>query len=139
MSAINNMKGHIIKDGKIIYQEQIESGLYLIVILMYEPFHAAHRNSSQLICEAFISNGNKHVWGNGVISMEDAIIIEESDNGKFSQLREVKTKEGHKVWQQDYQYDEFEREKDGKKVIVKTRKLQWLVEIPKLALLKYCN
>jgi len=146
MSAINNLKGHIIKDGKVVYSEQIENGLHFSVVLMYEPFYdgknaANHQNSSQLMCEATMTTGNKHTWGNGVMSLDEASIIEKADdNGKFKLLREeLKTKDGFKVWQKDYQYNEYEEEKDGKKVKVKTRRVSWLVEVPKLDLLRYCK
>lgn len=57
MSAINNLKGHIIKDGKVVYLEQIENSLHFAVVLMYESFYdgkntANYQNSSQLMCEA---------------------------------------------------------------------------------------
>ncbi len=145
MSTINCLKGHIIKDGKIVYSEQIDKGLHFAVVLMYEPFYDGknktnHQNSSQLICESIITTGNKHTYGNGVIGLDEAIIIEQSDdNGKFKPLREdLKTISGHRVWQQDYCYNEYEEEKNGKKFKVKTRQVIWLVEVPKNELLKYC-
>lgn len=146
MSAINNLKGHIIKDGKVVYSEQIENGLHFAVVLMYEPFYngkntANHQNSSQLMCEAVMTTGNKHTWGNGVMSLDNASVIEKIEvNEKWKPLREeLKTKDGFKVWQKDYQYNEYEEEKDGKKVKVKTRRIIWLVEVPKLDLLRYCK
>lgn len=143
MSAINNLKGHIVKDGKVVYSEQIENGLHFSVVLMYKPFYDGknHQNSSELMCEAIMTTGNKHTWGNGVISLDEASIIEKADdNGKFKQLREeLKTKDGFRVWQKDYSHSEHEEEKDGKKVKVKTRRVGWLVEVPKLDLLRFCK
>jgi hypothetical protein len=146
MSEINNLKGHIIKDGKVVYSEQIENGLHFAIVLMYEPFYsgkntANHQNSSQLMCEATMTNGNKHTWGNGVMSLDEASMTEiADDNGKFKPLRdELKTKDGFRVWQKDYSYNEYEEEREGKKVKVKTRRVSWLVEVPKQNLLRYCK
>lgn len=146
MSAINNLKGHIVKDGKVVYSEQIENGLHFAVVLMYEPFYdgknsSNHQNSSQLMCEAIMTTGNKHTWGNGVMSLDEASVIEKIEaTEKWKPLRdELKTKDGFRVWQKDYQYNEYEEQKDGKKVKVKTRRVSWLVEVPKLDLLRYCK
>lgn len=146
MSAINNLKGHIVKDGKVVYSEQIENGLHFAVVLMYEPFYdgkntANHQNSSQLMCVATMTTGNKHTWGNGVMSLDEASVFEEVEaTEKFKPLREeLKTKDGFRVCQKDYQYNEYEKEKEGKKVKVKTRRVIWLVEVPKLDLLRYCK
>ena len=146
MSAINNLKGHIVKDGKVVYSEQIENGLHFAVVLMYEPSYdgkntANHQNSSQLICEATMTTGNKHTCGNGVMSFDEASVIEKIEvTEKWKPLREeLKTKDGFRVWQKDYQYNEYEEKRDGKKVKVKTRRLSWLVEVPKLDLLRYCK
>lgn len=134
MTAINNLKGHIIKDGKVVYSEQLENNLHFAVVLMYEPFYDGknndnHQNSSQLICQAVITTGKKHTWGNGVTSIEEAVERQRQDNnGKWPTLqKDLKTKDGHRVWQKDYQYHE------------KTRMVIWLVEVPKLDLLKYCK
>lgn len=146
MSAINNLKGHIVKDGKVVYSEQIENGLHFAVVLMYEPFYEGkntshHQNSSQLMCEALITTGNKHTFGNGVGSLEEACVVEKADDaGRFKSLREdIKTKDGFRVWQKDYAYNEHEEEKGGGKTKVKTRSVIWLVEVPKLELLRYCK
>jgi hypothetical protein len=145
MSAINSLKGCIIKDGKVVYSEQIEDSLYFAIILMYSPFYDGknsnnHQNSSQLMCEAVITTGNKHTWGNGAVSLNTASEIEKADeNGKFKPLRELETTEGFRVWQKDYQYKEYEVEKDNKKIKIKTRRVIWLVEVPKINLLQYCK
>lgn len=143
MSAINNLKGHIVKDGKIVYSEQIENNLHFAVVLKYEPFYDSnhHQNSSKLCCEAVITNGNKHTYGNGVISLDEASEIQTvKGTEKFNPLREeLKTQDGFRVWQKDYQYHEDEQEIDGKKMKIKTRKLIWLVEVPKIDLLRYCK
>lgn len=122
MSAINNLNGRIVRDGKVVYSEQVENGLYFAVILMYEPFYEGkntdnYQNSSQLTCKAIMTNGNRHTWGNGVVSLDDASVFEKSDsNGKFKPLREeLRTKDGFRVWQKDYQHNEYEEELDGKK------------------------
>jgi len=146
MSAINNLKGHIIKDGKVVYSEQVDTGLHFAVVLMYEPFYggsnqANHQNSSQLTCDAIMTTGNKHTWGNGVMSLDDARVIQKADNnGNFEPLKkELKTIDGFRVWQKDYAYNELEYEEKGKKIKVKTRSVIWLVEVPKMDLLRYCK
>lgn len=143
---MNNLKGHIVKDGKVVYSEPLENGLHFAVILMYEPFYdgknsANHQNSSQLICESMITTGAKHNWSNGVVSLEAASEIERIyDNQNWKPLRQdIKTKDGFRVWQKDHQYNEYDEEKNGKKIKVKQRCLIWLVEVPKLDLLKYCK
>lgn len=126
MSAINNLKGHIVKDGKVVYSEEIENGLIFAVVIMYEPYSKS--SSSQLICEAIMTNGNKHTWSNGVISLDDAFVVEKSIDGKFTELRkELKSRDGFRIWQSE----EFN---NGD-----TRKLSWKIEVPKNDLLKYCG
>lgn len=135
MSAINNLKGHLVKDGKVIYSEQIESGLWFNVVLMYEPFYSNDKtcSSSKILCEAVMSTGNKHTWGNGVTSLDDAAIIEYADeNGKFKPLREsLKTKDGYRIWQKDVQQSDHQE--------LKSRRVIWLVDVPKIDLIRYCK
>ncbi len=88
-----------------------------------------------------MTTNNKYVYGNGVIGLDEASIFEKADdNGKFKPLRdEFKTKDGFRVFQKDYQYNEKEEEKEGKKTKIKTRRVTWLVEVPKNDLLRYCK
>ena len=146
MAAINNLKGHIVKDGKVIYSEQLENGLHFVVILMYEPFYEGknannYQMSSRLICEALITTGNKHTYSNGTISLEEASTLEKiKENEKWKSLcTDLSTKDGFRVYQKDYQYNDYEKEEEGKKIKLKTRRVTWLVEVPKLELLRICG
>jgi len=151
MAAINNLKGTPVKDGKVVYSEQLETSLHFAVILMYEPFYegkniANHQHSTQLYCEALITTGSKHTWGNGINSLDEADWFEKvKSTDQFKPLREeLKTIDGFKVWQIAYKFDEHEeKEKDenGKEIKVKykTRRVKWLVEVPKMSMLKLCG
>lgn len=151
MAAINNLKGTPVKDGKVIYSEQLETSLHFAVILMYEPFYegkntANHQHSTQLFCEAVMTTGAKHTWGNSIVSLEEADWFEKvKATEQFKPLREeLKTNDGFKVWQVAYYFGEHEeKEKDEKgndvKVKYKTRRVKWLVEVPKIAMLKFCG
>jgi hypothetical protein len=142
MSAINNLKGHIVKDGTIVYSEQIENSLHFAVVLMYEPFYDKEycKNSSRISCEAIMTTGGKHTYSNNVQSLDDAIIFQKIKvNESWEPLKELTTKDGFKVWQKDSQYQDCEELENGKKVKFKKRVLTWLVEVPKLNLLSYCK
>lgn len=144
MAALNNLKGHIVKEGKIVYSEKLEDDLYFTVIMKYEPFfdEIHHKNSSQLVCEACVTTGNIKSYSNGVKALEPATVVEKIRvDEKFKQLRkEFKTKDGFRVWQKDYMYDDYEEElESGEKIKVKARKVIWIVEVPKLSLLKFCQ
>jgi len=136
-----SLKGHIAKDGGDVYTERLDNGLLFIITCTYAPYYAGsnsanHQSSSQLICEAIITNGIRHTWGNGIISHIAAVETEIADEkGNFKPLApELKTKEGFRVWQKDYQYSSYEEK--GK--TIKTRNLIWLVEVPKKELLNFC-
>lgn len=138
MTALNSLNGCAIKDGSVIYSEQLAPNLYFTIILRYEPFYdgrnsANHQNSSFLQCEAIISNGVKHTYSNGIIGIEEAVEIQCTVNkGEWPELLpDLKTKDGFRVWQKDYHYHEVPSDLYKRKVI-------WLVEVPKLSLLKYC-
>lgn len=140
MSSTNNLKGTVIKDGRIVYYEKLEKGLYFYVTLKYEPFYDGkntqyHQDSSQIMIEATISNGERFNYSNGVTCISEAKYTEISDEkGKFKDLEELTTKDGFRVWQQDYNFGEtYVLDKPRK-----TRTVMWLVEVPKEDLLKYC-
>lgn len=141
MSAINNLKGHIVKDGKVIYYEKLQNDLNFCVILKYEPFYDGknsnyHQNSSQLTVETLISTGERQTYSNGVSGITEAKFIETADEkGKFEPLQELTTKDGFRVWAQEYNFGEITIEGKTRK----TRVVIWLVEVPKLELLKFCK
>jgi len=169
MAAINNLKGTPVKDGKVVYSEQLETSLHFAVILMYEPFYegkntANHQHSTQLYCEAVITTGSKHTWGNGIHSLDEADWFEKvRDNEKFKPLKsDLKTKDGFRVWQVEYSFgdfeitkEQFEKSKNSNydflseidkndlqkqgKIKFKTRRVKWLVEVPKMSMLKFCG
>lgn len=142
MSTINNLKGHLVTDGTIVYSEQIEKGLHFAVVLMYEAFYDKEycKNSSRIACEAIMTNGTKYTYSNKIQSIEDAVVFQKiRANENWGPLRELTTKDGFKVWQKDSQYQDCEELENGKKVKFKKRVLTWLVEVPKLNLLNYCK
>jgi len=136
MSAINNLKGHIVKDSKVLHYERLENNLYFAVVLMYEPIYdgGGFKNSSNLSCLAIMTTGNKTNYGNGVVALDDAVYIENEINGCFSDLRQTTTKDGYVVSQKAYNYTEINI--DDKKI--RRRMVKWVVEVPKNDLIKYC-
>lgn len=74
MSAINNLKGTVVKDGKIVYSEKLKDKLFFLVIMMYEPIYEGSngkywQHSSQIHVQSVISTGERVEYKNGVISM----------------------------------------------------------------------
>lgn len=122
MTALNNLKGHIVKDGKVIYEEVLDNGLLFIIIEIYEPSYTKenYANSSNLWLEAVITDGNKHTWSNGIISLNDIEEQESRDgNGNFRTLNQLKTKDGFKVWEHEHAITSI------------SRRIKWIIEVPK--------
>lgn len=148
MSALNNLQGTIVKDGKVVYLEKIEGSLFFAVVLFYSSFYSGanknnYQSSSKLECDALMINGNgteKYTYSNGVIGLSEATIIEQVEiSDIFEPIRhDLKTKDGFRIWQKDYQYNEFETHKNDLKVKMKSRRVTWLIEVPKIDLLRYC-
>jgi hypothetical protein len=143
MAGINNFQGRVIKDGSIVYSEKLQNGLYFILVLTYEPYYDGvnilnFQSSSQLHCVALISDCSKHHWSNGVISVDDYIIIEKvyGDDSFGIIASDFKTKDGFNVSQSDFCYQDYFEEKKGVRVRVRTRKLIWIVEVPKLQMIE---
>lgn len=137
MSSINNFKGHIVGDGKVVYSEKLTENIFFIVSLKYEPkFSNGYCNeSSALTCEAFISNGSKHQYGNGTISFEDSKYVEEIElTAMFKELNCLYTKAGYKCEEKPHTIENFEY--NGVKM--KRRTVKWTVIVPKEELLKFC-
>jgi hypothetical protein len=141
MAVINNIKGLVIKDGKVVYSEKLENGLYFCVILMYNLSDIRNNlvRSSELDCTCIISNGEKINYSNGVIGLNQALEIEHIVNGEFKDLGVIYTKDKYKVYQVDYDY----RDKEHRQVLknsnsVEYRSVGWIVEIPKKDLLNIC-
>lgn len=144
MSLINNLIDNTVENGKVVYSEEIEKGLHFVILMTYESFYNGkntnhHQGSSHLTCEALMTTGSRYTYGNGVFYLNKAKEHQTEDtSGNFKPLREeLKTKNGFKVWQKDYQYDEREKIEEGKKIKFKTRNVIWLVEVPKMDLLNF--
>jgi hypothetical protein len=134
MTAINNLKGHIVRDGSIVYQEELRPNLYFAVAQMYEPIYDKdnYGSSSKLWLEATITTGQTHTWSNGVNSLIEAEHFEEATEN-FNNLEKLKTSHGFEVWQ--HAYDHRSYTKDGK--TIKSRKVKWLVKLSKDQLAKF--
>jgi len=132
MTALNNLKGHIVRDGKVVYSEELEPKLQFAVIEMYEPFYEKgnYSSSSKLWLEACITTGEKHTWSNGVQSLDETqeqeiVLLTEN----FRELRHLKTSQGFRVWESVMA--------EGKTEKTKYRTIKWCVEVPKEALSKF--
>lgn len=142
MASTNNLKGHIVKDGRVIYSEQIKDRLYLKVILKYEPFYDGknkmnHQNSSQIMIETVVTDGSTHNWSNGVHSFIEKIDYEEVKKGKiFRELTSFKTKSGITIKEIAYRFGEKEDEKGVK---YNTRYVVTIAIIEKSDLIKMCS
>ena len=136
MSLIKNLIDNTVENGRVVYSEEIEKGLHFVILMTYESFYNGkntnnHQGSSHLTCEALMTTGGRHIFYLNKAKEHQT----EDISGNFKPLREeLKTKNGFKVWQKDYQYDEREKIKDGKKIKFKTRNVIWLVEVPKINL-----
>jgi hypothetical protein len=121
-----NLKGHIVKDGKVVYSEQLKQNLHFVVIAMYEPKYQRehYQSSSQMLIQAVITNGNKTKWSNGVDSFQ---LAQETQEKPFKPIETITTKQGFKAWQQDYNYRGVYRD------------VVWIIEVPKHELLAYAQ
>ncbi len=144
MTSINNLKGSFVKDGKVVYSEKLEKNLYFVILVMYEPFYqgkniAHHQNSSQLFCQALITTNNKHNWGNGIVSLDEAEFFEKVEiNQEFKPLKEnIKNINNFKIWQVAYNFKEYEDV--NTKIKYKTRNVKWLIEVPKTEMFTLSN
>ena len=141
MAAINNLRGHLVKDGRVVYSEKIKDGLYVKVILKYEPFYDGknkmnHQNGSQIMIETVITDGSTHNWGNGVHSFNEKIDYEEVKKGEsFRKLKSFDTESGITIKESAYRFGEKE-DKDGVKY--STRYVITTAVIKKSDLLKMC-
>lgn len=128
MTSLNNCHGHIINDGSILYEEYLEDGVIFVVIQKYEKSYVKENfgDSSHFCLEAIIYNGNKHTYSNGVISLTNN---DRQEFEPFPKLREIKTKDGFRVFEHAY----FHHEVDNKKC----RRVIWLIEVPKEDLKKF--
>lgn len=136
MTAINNLKGHIVNDGEVVYSEELKPNLHFVVVQMYEPKYIKpnYGDSSKLWLEASITTGETHNWSNGVKSLIESKEIEKIKEGdSFRELRTLKTSQGFSVF--EHAYGESYFEKDGVKM--KSRRVKWLVEVPKQELAKF--
>lgn len=139
MTAINNLKGHIVKDGSILYIEELEPNLYFAVIEKYEPKYEKdnYASSSQLQLETLVTTGEEINSSNGVRSLNDAVEIEEiKEEEQYRTLRKLKTKQGFIVREVSYAENHYENENKQK---TKHRYVKYIVEVPKNKLIKFIN
>lgn len=128
MTSINNLRGRIISDGKVVYSEELKKGIVLAIIQKFDS------NESILTIEATITSGLKHTWGNGVVSLIEAQEIEQVQvDQNFRDLTTLTTIHGFKV--KEYEYNKIEFNRGDTKI--KERNIRWLIEIPKEDLIKF--
>ena len=136
MTAINNLAGHVVSNGKVVYSEQLRPHLHFVVVKMYEPkYEKEHLGSSSKLCiEASITTGEEHTYSNGVRSLFDAKYKEKVEESEaFKDLEQIATSQGFRVWQHGYSYQVFQE--SGKRM--KSRTVTWLVEVPENELMKF--
>lgn len=128
MTALNNLKGKIVKDGKIIYDELLNNGLHFLIILMYDKGYAGENfaDSSCMLISTTISNGTFHTWTNGVVSAND-VSTQEEKNGDWRELKKETTKDG--LIAKEVVYRQFIHQ--GKEF----RTVKWVIEVPKAYLI----
>ena len=145
MAAVNNLKGHPVKDGNIIHFEKIADRLYLAIVLMYEPIgtpNSTWRNSSQLSIQVTITTGEKHQFSNGIVSLTEAKIHQEVKfEDEYEKLPEniYYSEKGYKIWLEihgDGTRLVFDKS-TNKEIKYKFRQATWICEIPKKDLLEF--
>lgn len=136
MTAINNFRGTIVREGRVIYSEEIEPNLSFCIIQMYRPFSDKEGtpHSSGIYIEACITTGEVYNWSNGVKSLEPAEEWEKKIKKEdFRSLHDSKTKDGFKMC------EVVSREYFDKEDQTYNRRITWIVEVPKEALIKFFN
>ena len=144
MSALNTLKGQMIKDYQVKYKEKLPNGLWFYIILRYNSGYNSkefYRSSSEIYIDAVITDGNLNTYGNNVLSYKEVEKHEDIlKSESFLALSvEIKTKDGYRVWQEEYNKKEYSQEiENNKSQKRKSRTTKWLVEVPKEDLLKIC-
>lgn len=128
MSAINNLDGKRVKDGRVLHNEKVAPGVYFTVFALFDPA------DSRLLLFADMTSGTAHTYGNGVVAMDKATVLRTAKAGeKLPGLDvDLATADGLRAFQKIGQVYE---NKDGSK----QRRDQWWVEVPKDKLLAYLN
>ena len=141
MTAINNLKGHIINDGKVIYDEVLSNGLHFSIIFMYEDKYMGknilnHQNSSNILIESSINTGKIHTYSNGIKALIDDCRVEKSYKNKpFKDLEKIKTKDGFLAYQVElrkHTYDNIINDDSP----IESRTVEWIIEVPKKYLIE---
>lgn len=136
MTSINNLQGHKVKDGKVVYSEEIEPKIVFAVIEMYEPNYVKENygGSSKLWLESCITTGREHTWSNGISSLEEVQEYEKVPAiNNFRELKKLKTLQGFEVWEHAYGIKNFE----DNGINMKSRFIKWIVEVPKKELAQF--
>ena len=128
MTTLNNLKGHLVSDGQVIYAEKLANGLTFCIIAMYEPPYEKENYgddpSLYLISCVTESVNNIHQWTNGAKSFTNVYYTEKiKPGGNFKDLEKVFTKDGCEIFQHAYQYK--------KTADFEERIVRWLTRTPK--------
>lgn len=126
MSAINNLDGKRVKDGRVLYNEKVAPDVFFTVFALFDP------TDSRFLLFADMTNGTVHTYTNGVVAMDKATVLRTV--GPAEKLpgldADLATADGLRVFQK---MGEVYESKDGSK----QRRDQWWVEVPKDKLLAY--
>ncbi len=134
----------MIKDYQVKHKEKLSNGLWFYIILRYNLGYNSkefYRSSSEIYIDAIITDGNINTYGNNVLSYREIEKYEDVlKSESFLPLSaELTTKDGFRVWQEEYAKSEYTLEFDDKKSEKRKRRTtKWLVEVPKEDLLKFC-
>lgn len=130
MTAINNLRGYIVKDGRVIYSEKVEDAVIFVVIEKYLPFIDEKNfvTSSVVWLEAAVTTGEEHRWTNGVLSLKENM---RQEIAPFPELRTLVSKDGYRLWEHAHSHYPL----NG----TPSRRVMWLVEVPKEELIKFAK
>lgn len=96
MASINNLGGKVVKDGKVVYSEEIDQGVLFVVIMKFDPYSIFEQGGSSTLSieTAVIKEGARQNYSNGVIGLSDHWDDQQMDNGKYPDLKRVELKMG---------------------------------------------
>ena len=128
MSALNNLDGKRVKDGRVLHNEQVAPDVYFTVFALFDP------NDSRFLLYAEMTVGSCHTWSNGVVSMDNAKVRRDARPGESlpGLDADLVTTSGLRVYQEMGGVYEH---KNGSK----HRYDHWCAQVPKDELLGYLS
>lgn len=120
MTTPNNMHGHTKGiDWKEVYKEELEPGLYIVIVRSYEKAYEGNPNasgSSHICVQVVVTNGKMYTWSSGIVEYEG----ESAAQDPKLPLRTLTSKQGWPVYQKKIFGDH----------------VAWVVEVPMEEMLK---